>query len=411
MASSKSHRASVLPNLSFPSLRSSSAPPVDSDNASQKTSSSSSRTLKKLRRQSIVDRLPPQVTGRSAHSSRQSSPVREEAGSREPVPPPPMLNTKSKTWSHRISSLLPSLTPDDSDPSGGHRHTSSLPRRPVGSNSISGPPPPADSAPPPPYEYSSADHSSPVHPEPSMSEYTLPYRPPSDLTYGDSITVPQIRTQIPNFSFSTRSHQASQPAIMAHPPPPEPKRATLTKQEPAAARGSQQNSPSTIDSSPKDDSPRNKLQKEAHENRARRNSIQNPTIGQANSNLQAAVSGNIPEQRGRRAVSAQIPQTSAPEPGNPNRVSSYPISASSRNGSSERGEQSPSRGRLRRSWLPGSGGRSRSNSADVTGRRGTSKKPYAWIMTDGPQTDYNPAFLQKGEKVWHFATTDPLAHF
>ena len=55
--------------------------------------------------------------------------------------------------------------------------------------------------------------------------------------------------------------------------------------------------------------------------------------------------------------------------------------------------QSPSRGRLRRSWMPG--GRSRSNSEEV-GKKSTMQ---AWVMTEETASEYNPTFLRNGEKV------------
>lgn len=62
---------------------------------------------------------------------------------------------------------------------------------------------------------------------------------------------------------------------------------------------------------------------------------------------------------------------------------------------SRSGSQSPGgekRGRLRRSWLPGS--RSRSSSQDLRASHGTG----AWVLGQ-PNTDYNTAFLANGEKV------------
>ncbi|KAF4581070.1 choriogenin hminor [Ophiocordyceps camponoti-floridani] len=57
--------------------------------------------------------------------------------------------------------------------------------------------------------------------------------------------------------------------------------------------------------------------------------------------------------------------------------------------------QSPTRGRVRRSWFPGAG-RSRSSSKKPAKRI----KSYAWIMSDDPiPPGYNTSFLQRGEKV------------
>ena len=165
------------------------------------------------------------------------------------------------------------------------------------------------------------------------------------------------------------------------------------KQELAARAGTQRNSTSTVESSPTDPSPRQgKLQKENHEDRSRRNSLQQPTIGQAHAELQTAVSGSGAEQRGRRVVSAQTPPPEVNTKAN--RVSSLPLGPLSAN-RSDGGSQSPSRGRRRRSWLPG--GRSRSNSVEVTGKGQNTS--YAWVMSDDTQAEYNPSFLKNGEKV------------
>lgn len=298
--------------------------------------------------------------------------------------PPRSLNRIARTWSNRFSTLLPSLITHDTDP----QQTGSVRRKPVGS-SVS-PPPPSDAAPPP---YRLHDPQSPPRNDPNAAAPILPPRPPPDAVQRSSTSPPLLTTHIPTSSFSTR--QPPHPQIMAPTPPsPEMKRATLTKQEPAARAGTQRNSSSTSESSPKEESPRQKLQKDNHDSRARRNSLQQPKAGQSQANLQAAVSGQPAEQRGRRSASAQAPTT--PTDGrNSARVASLPLGAPSATASSDGGSQSPSRGRLRRSWLPG-GGRSRSNSVDI-GKGGPSA--YAWVMSDDTQAEYNPSFLKNGEKV------------
>lgn len=54
--------------------------------------------------------------------------------------------------------------------------------------------------------------------------------------------------------------------------------------------------------------------------------------------------------------------------------------------------QSPTRRKLRRSWMPG---RSRSNSIDAN----HANKMAAWVMSDGSKAEYNTAFLVNGDKV------------
>lgn len=91
------------------------------------------------------------------------------------------------------------------------------------------------------------------------------------------------------------------------------------------------------------------------------------------------------EPRGRRASHGQSP--SARNSHSNNRVPSMALN--SRPASS----QSPSRGRLRRSWLPG--GRSRSNSVDVSAQSAAN----AWVLTDDTKAEYNASYLKNAEKV------------
>lgn len=318
---------------------------------------------------------------------------------------PPRLDRKARTWSNRISTFLPSLITNDTD----SQHTGSVRRKPV-SGSISSLPPPPESAPPPYHLVDPHSPQSPARNEPIMnpvmsptisssaSTPILPSRPDSghyQRSSLSSMSPPLIETQIPTSSFS--GQYPSHPQIMAPTPPsPEIRRATLLKQqEPAARAGTQRSSTSTVESSPTDtSSPRQgKLQKENTENRSRRNSLNQPKIGQAHSDLQTAVSGQPTEQRGRRVASAQTPPL-ALDP-KVSRISSLPLGAD-KAAPSDGGSQSPSRGRLRRSWLPG-GGRSRSNSVEVTGKGKNSS--LAWVLSDDTQAEYNTSFLKNGEKV------------
>ncbi|KAI1845607.1 hypothetical protein JX265_005297 [Neoarthrinium moseri] len=101
------------------------------------------------------------------------------------------------------------------------------------------------------------------------------------------------------------------------------------------------------------------------------------------------------EPRGRSS-SAQPPSNRL-EPAAGNRIISASAALESRPASSHASSQSPTRenekrGRLRRSWFPGS--RSRSNSQDMRGVKGSG----AWTL--GPnKADYNTSFLEKGERV------------
>lgn len=110
--------------------------------------------------------------------------------------------------------------------------------------------------------------------------------------------------------------------------------------------------------------------------------------------LPRAIPPSSIEPRGRSS-SAQPPSTRL-EPVAGNRQVSAAAALSPRPTSSN-GSQSPTRegekrGRLRRSWFPG--GRSRSNSTDLRGAQSAA----AWTLGQ-TKSDYNTAFLEKGEHV------------
>lgn len=137
-------------------------------------------------------------------------------------------------------------------------------------------------------------------------------------------------------------------------------------------------------------SPSKKLRKGNPDARRRSGSLQLHSTGDLSIQaLKSRQTSPIPD-RGRRSSSAQVP--SQPNSRSNSRVASAPLTI--RPGSSK-GElnQSPTRGRLRRSWLPGS--QSRSNSIEVTNTNITN----AWVLSDDAQTEYNTTFLKNGEKV------------
>ncbi|KAL6886537.1 hypothetical protein HDV57DRAFT_392348 [Trichoderma longibrachiatum] len=88
----------------------------------------------------------------------------------------------------------------------------------------------------------------------------------------------------------------------------------------------------------------------------------------------------LPEPRGR-SVSAQVNSTMMDGSRLSTAPNLRPVSGIS---------QSPTRRKLRRSWMPG---RSRSNSVDAN------NKLAAWVISQDNQTEYNTAFLKNGEKV------------
>ena len=389
MASSKSSRASIMPSsLSLSTVRPSTAS-NESESGPRAASTASTSTAKtRARRKSTIGLLPSFSQRHTPSPERQPSPVLKDHGSGEPVPPR-LLSRKARTWD-RFTSFLPSLTTHDTDP----QQTGSVRRKPI--SPMSPPPPPPSTAAPPPYRLHDP-HSPPgIDPRaaPPVPRVPLapPPKPPTDAVCRDSPSPPLLSTHIPTTSFSAQ--YLPNPQIMAPTPPsPDMKRATLTKKEPAARAGTQRSSSSTIDSSSQGDSPRQKLQKENHDNRPRRNSIQQPKAGQAHANLQAAVSGPTIEHRGRRVVSSQTPTLPA-DPRDGTRVASLPVGQPPVTARSNGGRESPSGTRPRRSWLPG-GGRSRSNSVEVS--KG-GPEAYAWVLDDN-HAEYNPSFLKNGEKV------------
>lgn len=134
----------------------------------------------------------------------------------------------------------------------------------------------------------------------------------------------------------------------------------------------------------------NKLRKNNPDARRRSGSLQHQSSGDPDIQaLKSRQTSPMPD-RGRRSSSAQAP--SQPNGRSGSRVASAPLGVRP---SSSKGDvsQSPTRGRIRRSWLPG--GRSRSNSIDVTNTNNTT----AWILSDDAQTEYNTTFMKNGEKV------------
>lgn len=170
------------------------------------------------------------------------------------------------------------------------------------------------------------------------------------------------------------SGSSSNPQIMAPiPPSPENPRANLKVSPPLgpADQGMEQTKLS-------------KLRKKENPN-ARRRSNSLHHLGDEMPGQKSRTSSPAPEPRGRRASHGQPP--SARNSHSNSRVPSMTLN--SRPASS----QSPSRGRLRRSWLPG--GRSRSNSVDVSAQSAAN----AWVLTDDTKAEYNSSYLKNAEKV------------
>ena len=272
---------------------------------------------------------------------------------------------KSKTWASRISSRLPSLISFSSDTRQG-----SIQRKPVAI------PPPQGTPPPPPYR---------VHDPPKPDERPAGLR---HAPAADNISPP--------------------PDDM----PPVAKRGTLTKQtpppKPSPKPSSRRNSLTTdagylVDAGYLSDNPSpGKLRKDATTDRRRRsNSFQAQNIkgGYPEPGIKARPTIPPEEVRGR-SVSAQVP-AAARTSASGTRVTSSPAANPPSTSPGGAAGHSPSRGRLRRSWLPG--GRSRSNSIDPSGHGGPGGSSVAWVISEEVHTEYNHSFLANGEKV---RTTD-----
>lgn len=301
----------------------------------------------------------------------------------ELVPPRPLEKTKS--WSNRLSSFLPSLITTEAD---------SINRKPVSSMM-----PPPNTA-PPPYK---------LHEPTNLAANGLENIPPLPPRQGHlpvSASMPVLQTNLPSHSVSSFGN----PQIMAPiPPSPESKRATLTKPLPPLRGGPQSQPQQPIPGAQLREAPKaNKLQKEDIESRPRHNSLQQPQASPGFPSLHP-LSGMNNEPRGRRSVSAQHPTAATQNGpvGGSTRVSTFPlIKPSSPNEGRSGGSQSPSR-RIRRSWMPG--GRSRSNSTDLSQQGGP--KSHAWVISDGTTAEYNPSLLRNAEKVSQNTSTLISEHF
>lgn len=263
----------------------------------------------------------------------------------------------TKSWSSRLSSMLPSLkSPTD------------IHRKPLAPHAPNQAPPP-----PPPYR---------IHDPPQ----------PTDIPAGIK-------------------HAPTAPTLsLVDSSPPEAKRATLTKQAPPPKQAPAPKPSSRRSSLAQDvgylaeagylsDASSSKLRKNSND-AGRRSSVsdQSPRAtkgGYPEPLIKASQTMAMDEGRGR-SVSAQVPGTARTSTSG-TRVISSPAAQPAGASPSGSAGHSPSRGRLRRSWLPGM--RSRSNSIDPSGANGSGGKSVAWVMSDGSNAEYNHSFLANGEKV------------
>ncbi|KAF5017957.1 hypothetical protein F66182_10086, partial [Fusarium sp. NRRL 66182] len=436
MTSSRSFRASIMPSM----LRSNTDPESSSPSAPRNKSVKKSTTadLSKLGSSKSTTTLPnpgsslqqDQDPDAVQHSNRPRSAEQKTLRKRNDTAPKVSLpksqsttnlapikgsTRKSRSWGNRLSSFLPSLIlPSDSSPSAPSKAASTptppvpaIPSAPAPAATAAASPAPTKStsptntstttntaATPPTTVDDSASSTTPSIIEPTIrmnSDYhdAQAYQTPGLPQPGYNGSPPSPDSIPGRSSNSLDMDQPSpNPQIMAPiPPSPEVQRATMSTQEP-------QMPPPPIPSSPPENfhSGGGKLRKENPAARPRSGSLQHSSsnsYGDSVNVIKTRQTSPGPD-RGRRSSSVQSPNNHSNN--TKSRVVSTPLAIRP---SSSKGDvnQSPTRGRLRRSWLPG--GRSRSNSIDVSNANTST----AWVLSDDTQAEYNASFLKNGEKV------------
>jgi hypothetical protein len=316
-------------------------------------------------------------------------------------------NRMSRFWGNRLSSFLPSLVvPSESAESPTPKAAPTppvpaVPSAPAATAAVS-PAPTKSSSPtdtstttntagtPPTTVDDSASSTTQSIIEPTVrmqNEYhdAVPYQKNGHNQAGSPPSPDSIP---PRGSDSLDGQLSPNPQIMAPiPPSPEVQRAAMSPQEPSMP-------PPPIPTSPSEtfSNGGGKLRKENPASRTRSGSLQHAPSNSYGGEIQALKTRQTSPapDRGRRSSSVQSPNNRSSN--TKSRVVSTPLAI--RPGSSKgEASQSPSRGRLRRSWLPG--GRSRSNSMDVSNKNTST----AWVLSDDTQAEYNASFLKNGEKV------------
>ncbi|KAJ4164251.1 hypothetical protein LMH87_005932 [Akanthomyces muscarius] len=261
---------------------------------------------------------------------------------------------------------------------------------------------PTETPPPPPYKEYDSKHSPPIDPldttaNTGSERSTSP--PPLSVDaflfsnnnmLPQSATMPILRTEIPHSALgideqpqiASATSSIAQSSYEAQLPPLQ----EIAPQKPASRDGSPDEGAGDLRG------PRKLRKNSGSPKRPRANSYQaGPSI--AVPGLRSSSTMPLSDLRGR-SVSSH-PTLSVTEIGAPPSMPPPPIPRpSSRGPSPKRTNQSPNRGRLRKSWMPG--GRSRSNSIEVSS---PNAKMQAWIMTDENTSEYNPTFLKNAEKV------------
>lgn len=312
---------------------------------------------------------------------------------------PDLPPRKSKTWSDRVSSLLPTLITSSPE-------TNSIARKPLAASQK---PSPVETPPPPPYlehdpkslpmNTSSEDSPASLGPfdesaprfsfEPSPAIGFQKEQSPEETpvlqteihqgSFWDERVYPTT-TQAPHANHTQESQQQQQP--QQHVP--------VSPLEPSAQMSTQRNGSvdSETDNSSVGKPTSRKLRKQSPDTRKRSSSFQQPQSSFPQPGIKPSATTALHELRGR-TVSSQPTLAVTDASGEHETVPPLP----SPRRPSQPASPSPTRGRIRRSWMPG--GRSRSNSIDVT----SVNNMKAWIISDESPTEYNTSFLENGDKV------------
>jgi hypothetical protein len=395
MASSKSFRASIFPSsFSLSALRTS----THADDATADDSHSYSPSRSKPRRKQSFDLIRPHRQHPSSrrpstsavqlqrlhHASQYESDPYSYPGSETVASCPSCpISLKSRTWGDRTSSLPPSLTTSQTD-------VNLIQRKPVGA--VKGSPTDTTTPPPPPPHY--REHDPKALPTLPYEVYDAPppeRRPstPSTNNYSNfhlSSSVPILQTEVPPSALGIDQNPRTS-SLIKSPFESTHHQTMKSEQESDAAGGRQRRDSVDTSTLPK------KLRKSSAESkRPRSNSYQVSPAGTPQLGVRSSQTMTLSERKGRSVSSHPLLSVTDPA-GTPSLPPPQPASRGSSPRSNASNSQSPTRGRVRRSWMPG--GRSRSNSGEV----GQKHAMQAWVMTEESTSEYNTTFLKNGEKV------------
>ena len=398
MTSTKSLRASLLPSsLSFPTFRPNSSSSSHPDPEKQRKSLWLKGNLHLPRgRPVVVPATPSEYSAESAPTSAAPASTSSTTGLSEgpyesspspvlsPVSPSDPHPARSHTWGVRVSSLISPLTPEQAD---------SNPQSPIQRKAAADRMSPPQTPSPKSYAAPEAKNETNSSRSKSVGTYSQDHdvstihldESPRSIATGTDRAIPGSEPpEVPEFAYSFSTNQPAGP-LPCVPAAPQTIPAAVSRRETDSPSGARSDwSSNESDSEPQRPS---KLQKERPRSRPRSTSMrQQSMLAELQSGApMARQTSPAPERRGRRSISAQSPLIPS---------GSGRLTPTSRASSVQDGSRSPTRGKLRRSWLPG-GGRSRSNSVETS----QGDKAEAWIMAEENNPEYNTSLLKNGEKV------------